>query len=165
MVCSIVILLIVAYIWFVKHKYATEFFALIALLVLLTAFCIAGGIGSAIWDDNAVDTVVSSKELYALNDTSELYGSFFLGCGKIDSRNYYYYISKEQYGYQSNKMYIDPLENNIYIVITETTPSVEKHVISSTSHSLWAFVVGVKKYTVFNIPDGSLVNDYSIDME
>jgi hypothetical protein len=87
------------------------------LISLLVCGLIIPGIAMAF----EADTVITGEEatkLYALKDNSGVSGSFFLGCGSVETDNYIYYITYEEgKGYEVEKqgsnynVYIDYLTN------------------------------------------------------
>ena len=108
--------------------------------------------------------IKETKELYALQDSNEISGSFFLGSGRIDEEMYYVYIVKEDRGKQMQTLKIET--NDIYLNDNVDTPTLD--IYSKDFKYRWmywfAMSIGNCEY-VFNIPSGSIDYEYNIDLK
>ena len=108
--------------------------------------------------------VKETKELYALQDSNEISGSFFLGCGRIDEEMHYVYIVKEDKGKQIQTLEIDT--NKIYLNDNVDTPTLD--IYSKDFKYGWMYWFAVPRGDceyVFNIPSGSIDYKYNIDLK
>ena len=121
-------------------------------------------IGSVIGCFMPTVDIKETKELYALQDGSEISGSFFLGSGRIDEEMYYVYMVKEDKGKQMKTLKIDA--NNIYLNDNVDTPTLD--IYSKDFKYEWIYwfaMVGTDCKYVFNIPSGSIDYKYNIDLK
>lgn len=108
--------------------------------------------------------IKETKALYALQDGSEINGSFFLGSGRIDEEMHYVYVVKEDRGKQMQTLEID--ENEIYLNDNADTPTLD--IYSKDFKYRWMYwfaMPGIDCEYVFNIPSGSIDYEYNIDLE
>ena len=108
--------------------------------------------------------VKETKELYALQDSNEISGSFFLGCGRIDEEMHYAYIVKEDKGKQIQTLEIDA--NKIYLNDNVDTPTLD--IYSKDFKYGWMYWFAMPRGDceyVFNIPSGSIDYKYNIDLK
>ena len=108
--------------------------------------------------------VKETKELYALQDSNEISGSFFLGCGRIDEEMHYAYIVKEDKGKQIQTLEIDA--NKIYLNDNVDTPTLD--IYSKDFKYGWMYWFAVPRGNceyVFNIPPDSIDYKYNIDLK
>jgi hypothetical protein len=136
------------------------------LLCALTFGVIGGVIADAAGAD--YDIVVTQEEpLIALKDNSDITGKFFLGCGTVEKTQYYYYISYvEGKGYTVQKdyasgCYLEYLNKDCkykepcrVVYQKEYTNPVVRWLIPS-----------MDGWTTYYIPEGSIINDYKVDLE
>ena len=108
--------------------------------------------------------IKETKELYALQDGSEISGRFFLGSGHIDEEMYYVYMVKEDKGKQMQTLEID--ENKIYLNDNVDTPTLD--IYSKDFKYEWMYWFAMPKLGyeyVFNIPSDSIDYKYNIDLK
>ena len=108
--------------------------------------------------------VKETKELYALQDSNEISGSFFLGCGRIDEEMHYAYIVQEDRGKQIQTLEIDT--NDIYLNDNVDIPTLD--IYSKDFNYGWMYWFAMpsgKCEYVFNIPSGSIDYEYNIDLK
>jgi len=84
------------------------FSTILVVFFIFLVFALLGEIGAKHEkSQNFGITYISS-----LSTNSSLSGSFFLGCGSIENKNYYYFISNSELGYRIAKIEND---GNIYV--------------------------------------------------
>ena len=108
--------------------------------------------------------IKKTKELYALQDSNEISGSFFLGSGRIDEEMHYVYIVKEDRGKQMQTLKIDT--NDIYLNDNVDTPTLD--IYSKDFKYGWMYWFAVPRGDceyVFNIPPDSIDYKYNIDLK
>lgn len=122
------------------------------------SLCIASWIGCSEYESgNYVDKINFDTEIIALSDKSSVGGSFFLGCGSISDNMYYYYISNDTNGYRTHKIKAE----NAYVKYTDETPHIVSH--STDIQNEWGFYID--DYYVIWIPEGSILQQYSVDIQ
>ncbi|MBU5331739.1 hypothetical protein KQI61_05980 [Anaerocolumna aminovalerica] len=107
----------------------------------------------------------STTNLVALNDSSQINGSFFLGCGTIGEDTAYKYIVNTNKGKQVRE--INAKNNNVYIKEYNNTPKIEikKWEFINEKYYLFASPAWKDDEVIFYIPEGSVTNNFSIDLK
>lgn len=164
-----VIALIVAVVVFIK-SYAWDTFwnsigwslvglvvgCLFALLISIVTSCIPE-------HEDKVYNITESNSIVALSDSVGANGSFgFLGTGHIKDDLYYYYMVKNDTGYKAEKI---PASDTI-IRYTSSDFKIEKYEASGFKNkSKYIYAVPVGQYYVVYIPEGSIIENYRVDLE
>lgn len=101
------------------------FSTLVSSVIILLIFCVIGLVN--LTTEKSKTFGVSYISSLSLNSSTE--GSFFMGCGKIEDVNYYYYLSESDLGYKvakleiTDKVYIrEDCNKKPYIEFTKYTP-------------------------------------------
>lgn len=161
----VIILAIVFFIWYYKdyHSFADGFVGVIigSILGSLTWFIIGSIIGNFLPNEIMVD----ETKIYALKDSSETNGAVFLASGYSDEKLVYRYIIMTDKGKQiktisTSKAYIEEIKDG--------EPVVKKYSYKHKQGYLWFatnFFNWFKDYTVFYVPEGTVTNDFNIDLE
>jgi hypothetical protein len=117
-----------------------------------------------------IEYVSSTKELLSLKDNGSVGGSFFLGCGSINSEmRYYCYVKDGKYSvaetYRISGTYIleDDSETPRIEVIKLKYKPITKPWIHFRREEFKRDFTPTK--TVFIIPEGSLLKDFQLDAE
>lgn len=140
----------------------------------LTSFlaCVVVLIISVVYTSNIslVPTVESSQELVNLKDNRDTKGNFFLGCGEIDTKQYYYFYYKTESGFKADKVSTDSCE----IIYTDDTPHIDTISLQPVKEEYNLLTIepllGLKtllspsQYKLY-IPKGSITTDFAVDME
>lgn len=108
----------------------------------------------------------TSIELVAVKDNSSINGSFFLGNGTINEDQYYYYLTETSKGIVQQKINID--KNIVYLryIKEGETPRLEEQTTRCESDVLYFLSSWTTKTEYyFYIPEGSITNDFVIDLE
>lgn len=102
--------------------------------------------------------IISTQPLKAIGTDEDLHGSFFLGCGSIDSEDKFIYITKvDNLGYKVQEVDID----NCYIVEEDIEqPYLE---ISNIKWRDWVATSFEDRY-IFHIPPNSIKENYEVDI-
>ena len=105
-------------------------------------------------------------ELQALKDNDEIYGSFFIGSGTINKKQYYYYLTETPKGVQQQKI---EANHNVYLNYTKEgdTPRIEVQKFKCGNELLHFLSHGMGDYSEYYIyiPEGSIAHEFSIDLE
>lgn len=110
---------------------------------------------------------ISEEPLIAFQDDHQIKGKFFLGCGTVEETEYYYYISrKEDKGYQVQK----ESTSNCYLDFIEEdgkyqTPHRVVYEKQWTNPVVRFFVPIFTGWTTYYVPEGSIINDYNVDLQ
>lgn len=135
---------------------------LLILLFVMPA-TLLGAVSSEIADEYAAKTyyVEEDIDIYALQDNLTTDGRFFLGSGHIDDELKYFYVQKTDVGYTVRNVDAD----ESYIQYTSDRCHLEKQAYHFDNWFIdWiAFPKGYRY--VFYIPDGSIINNYAIDLK
>lgn len=154
-----IILATIFFIWFVKH-YSAEIGAVApvaAATLLVLSWLIVDGM-FAIFSPDYIEVketceIVASQEIIALQDNSDIQGSFFLGSGSINNRDYYVYYYKTEYGYKQNKLYLDNDWTPVYLhyIPQGGTPHIDQyalveHTTLIKKPSIWLSLIEYLQY-------------------
>ena len=167
MITKIVVILsfIIALILFIiSFKYQEEGFIIriilsstISILGLLLSFIMIGFITNMVAAFQGDYVTISTQPLKAIGIDEDLHGSFFLGCGSINSEDKFIYIAKvDNLGYKIQEVDID----NCYIVEEDIEqPYLE---ISNIKWRDWV-VTSTGRY-IFHIPLNSIKENYEVNI-
>ena len=137
------------------------------------------------------DKLVSSSKIIALKDNNLLSGTFFLGCGSINNDEYYYYYTVSDEGdIEFNKLSATHDNVKLRYCGDNEQPRVETYyetvnTVLITKPNIWNLsisdYISYHKYsvgdvidnqiqdwhqqTIIYIPEGSIEQNYKIDME
>ena len=132
---------------------------LIILFSTAIYFC-CGGIVGAFFEP--VSYTQTETPLIALKDNSTINGSFFLGCGNVDSKTQYSYAVDTEFGIEIRTL----SENNkIYFKYDEGAPALIKSEPVYSTLAEWLSVPYDRPVYTFRIPEGSIINEYQVDLE
>lgn len=105
--------------------------------------------------------VVEDTEIYALQDNLATEGNFFLGSGHIDEELKYFYVKQTDLGYTVCNVDAD----RTYIQYTTGRCHVEKRSYTFNNWFVSLIAIPMKDQYIFYIPDGSIINNYAVDLE
>lgn len=130
---------------------------LIGLLIVLISSIIV----SSVAESEAF--VIGTREIVAFKDNNSTSGSFFLGSGYVDGDMKYCVMIKNENGSYEMKTYDT---DECFIIETNDTPKMEKRGYYFKSEWLNWFLFNMKlNEYVFYIPEGSICNNYVVDLE
>lgn len=148
------------------------FFAFVGFFIVTAiGLIITGMIGSSsiveshyVRNSNIVD---GPTPIYALKDNFDTKGKFFLISGYIKEDLYYYYLTEDEDGFISLQ---NIKANNVKLRTTDENPSITVYKNDITFDSWWCYIYANtmllnKRYTVFNVPPGSIINEFEINLE
>ena len=168
MITKIVIILsfIIALILFIiSFKYQEGGFIIkiilgsgLSILGFLLSFMIIAFITDMIAAFQGDYTTISTQSLKAIGIDEDLHGSFFLGCGSINSEDKFIYIAKvDNLGYKIQEIDID----NCYIIEEDIEqPYLE---ISNVKWRDWVIKFFENRY-IFHIPPNSIKENYEVNI-
>ena len=120
---------------------------------------------SAILSLPCKEVLKEEYELHAIVDNSEITGNFFLGCGSIGEDKYYSYIIETERGKTVKTLKIEEC-NDIYFKDTVETPMLKYYEPEFEKDWWYWFAFPIEdNYWVFHIPEGSIIEDYEIDLK
>ena len=111
---------------------------------------------------------INEIELYALSDTSITSGSFFLGCGDINSEPHYIYYKKDGNGFMygqvsayKSRIYEDEtLKNRGFIKVFSQKFADPTHRRFFDEDS-----IKIRRFYEIHIPKGSLERNFKLDLQ
>ena len=129
---------------------------MIGLFLMLFSSLFASCCAETTW------STVENTDIYALQDNLTTEGSFFLGSGHINDELKYFYVKETDIGYTVCNVDAD----NTYIRYTTDRCYVERQTCTFTNDfiNLIAFPFNYTRY-IFHIPDGSIMNNYAVDLK
>lgn len=139
-----------------------------SILILLTGFVLStilfiasSGVATNIAEIEY--TKISDSEIFALKDNSIIGDTCYIGCGYIDEELYYYYIQEEELGYKAKKVQA----NNAFIQCAEGKPHIEtyKPGFANAATYFWGGACTAENRYVIYCPEGTIVNEFVIDLE
>ena len=134
-----------------------EFLIIISSTIIY--LCCGGIVGSFF---KPVSYTQTETPLIALKDNSTINGSFFLGCGNVDSKTQYSYAVDTEFGIEIRTL----SENNkIYFKYDKGAPALIKSEPVYSTLAEWLSAPWYDPIYTFRIPEGSIINEYQIDLE
>lgn len=133
------------------------------IIIILVSAC---GCTTHTWRD--IDRTISDDKIISLDLESVIKGSFFLGCGHIGGKDYYYYYKIESDGAYTlqkapaefSRIYMDTPPENAHVIIVNKDPyptSCRDDVTDEVcKKETWVF----KKEYAFHVPPGTIVQSY-----
>lgn len=106
-------------------------------------------------------SITEDVDIYAMQDNLTTGGSFFLGSGHIDDELKYFYVEKTEFGYSVTNVDAD----NAYIQYSNDRCHLEKHTYTFNNWFVRLIAVPCSTRYVFYIPEGSIINNYSVDLK
>lgn len=97
------------------------------------------------------------EKIVCLNDSNQINGKFYMRRGYIGEKLYYQYMVKLGEGYKANKVGA----NNTTLYYDDNNFRVQWH--EKERH--WLYFSETEKYQKIYIPEGSITDDYSIDLQ
>lgn len=130
----------------------------LSILGFLLSFMIIAFITDIVATFKGDYTTISTQPLKAIGIDEDLHGSFFLGCGSINSEDKFIYIAKvDNLGYKIQEIDID----NCYIVEEDIEqPYLE---ISNVKWRDWVIKYFDDRY-IFHIPPNSIKENYEVNI-
>ena len=146
-----------------------ELFSLIAvfifcefLIIISSAIiylCCGGIVGSFF---ETVSYNQTETPLITLKDNSTIDGSFFLGCGNIGSKTQYSYAIDTEFGIKIKTLSAD---KKIYFKYDEGAPALITSEPVYSTLAEWLSAPCYNPIYTFRIPEGSIINEYKVDLE
>ena len=121
--------------------------------------CCGGIVGSFF---EPVSYTQTETPLIALKDNSTIDGSFFLGCGNIGSKTQYSYAIDTEFGIKIKTL---SANKKIYFKYDKGAPALitSKPVYSTLAK--WLSAPHYNPIYTFRIPEGSIINEYKVDLK
>ena len=133
------------------------FFAVIAIALIVAL------LSSAIAEECADKTysVAEDIDIHALQDNITTEGSFFLGSGHINDELKYFYVAETDLGYTVKNVDAD----QSYIQYTDGRCHIEKQVYTFNNWFVRLIAIPITDRYIIYIPEGSIINNYSVDLK
>ena len=135
----------------------SEFLIIISSAIIY--LCCGGIVGSFF---EPVSYTQTETPLIALKDNSTIDGSFFLGCGNVDSKTQYSYAVDTEFGIEIKAL---SANEKIYFKYDEGTPALIKSEPVYSTLAEWLSAPWYGPVYTFRIPEGSIINEYQVDLE
>lgn len=175
-IINCILALIFFFVFFIMLHSEPSFIKLAIVLtaLLINIVCVVTIISSFKYtiDIKLSDEVKSSQSIVNFKDNRDLQGGFFIGCGEVNTEQYYYYYYKTDKGsYKASKIKADDCE----IIYTNDTPHIDTivQVPDEEQTKNWltlSWMLSIRtsfssdKYKIY-VPEGTITDDFSIDME
>lgn len=105
---------------------------------------------------------VSDTKIIALKDNQNVSGSFYIMGGYVDEDLYYYYATETEFGYKTEKIEAD----NAYIKYTDGETHIEEYEAEFVNdYVYWFAVPSVSNRYIIYCPEGTVTNEFSVDLE
>ena len=106
--------------------------------------------------------LVSDTKITALKDNQNVNGNFYIMGGYVNEDLYYYYAAETDLGYKINKIMAD----NAYIKYTNEETHIQQYRGDFVNDKLIIFGVPLydDRYVIY-CPDGTVTNEFNIDLE
>ena len=131
------------------------FFCVLGLFVLLSPFAIITKVHNAKWE--YPDKPYATERIVSLNDSNMVQGKTYLRKGYVNEYLYYQYmVALNGGGYKANKV-----KSNDTTIYYDTN---NYRVEWCEKRRKWLWFYETQKYNKIYIPDGSIINDFNIDL-
>ena len=135
----------------------TMFSSAMFILGFLLSFIIIAFIINIIATLKGDYVIISTQPLKAIGIDEDLHGSFFLGCGSINSEDKFIYITKvDNLGYKVQEVDID----KCYII----EENIEQPYLEISKIKWRDWVVTSKDRYIFHIPPNSIKENYEVNI-
>ena len=132
---------------------------LIIMSSAIIYLCCGGIVGSFF---EPVSYTQTETPLIALKDNSTIDGLFFLGCGNIGSKTQYSYAIDTEFGIKIKTLSAD---KKIYFKYDEGAPALITSEPVYSTLAKWLSAPSYDPIYTFRIPEGSIINEYQVDLE
>lgn len=138
-------------------------FGFMWFLAIMICALLAMLFSSAIAEVDAAKTysVTEDIEIYALQDDVGSEGEFFIGSGHISNELKYFYVEKTELGYTVRDIDADCT----YIQYTTDRCHIEKQAYTFDNWFVRLIAIPMSERYVIYIPEGSIVNNYTVDLK
>ena len=164
------ILVVIFSIWFIKFLHDDGYgfvggfffwlsmtFLVFLLSVVMIGFCSSVAV---IFPQTCEKT--STEYIIALNDSTGINGrAGFLGSGYVEDELYYYYMTDTKEGFHAKKIKAD----DTYVRYSNE-PIVETYTATNFKNKfLWLIAFPINSSHIVYIPEGSIIENYRIDLK
>lgn len=164
------ILVVIFSIWFIKilHddgcSFVGGFFFWLSMtfLVFLLSVAMIGFCSSVAVIFPQTCEKSSTEHIIALNDSTGVNGrAGFLGSGYVEDELYYYYMTDTKEGFQAKKIKAE----DTYVRYSDES-IIETYTATNFKNKLlWLIALPINSYHIVYIPEGSIIENYRIDLE
>lgn len=164
------ILVVIFSIWFIKFLHDDGygfvggfFFCLfMTFLVFLLSVAMIGFCSSVAVIFPQTCEKTSTEYIIDLNDSTGVNGrAGFLGSGYVEDELYYYYMTDTKEGFQAKKIKAD----DTYVRYSNE-PIVETYTATNFKNKfLWLIAFPINSFHIVYIPEGSIIENYRIDLK
>lgn len=148
---------------------ATEVTMCVAIVTayMLAALCIHVVTNESLSDSFTHYEKDSEWTIYALNDSSDMKGHFFLGTGSVESNLYYYYIRDTARGQQIEKVRVSDayLKYDDKCYIEKYSRYYNDDLKTKLLTTKLFDKCDYNSYYVIHIPEGSVTNEFIVDLQ
>lgn len=132
--------------------------AVLGFMILVLTILLSSGICHISCDKTWYTS--SDVEIHALQDNITTEGSFFLGSGQVDGNLKYFYVEDTEFGYTIRDVDAD----NTYIKYTDGECHMETQSYEFDNWFVRLIAVPMTERRIFYIPEGSILQNYNIDL-
>ena len=164
------ILVVIFSIWFIKFLHDDDysfvggffFWLFVTFLAFLLSLAMIGLCSSVAVIFPQTCEKSSTEHIIALNDSTGVNGrAGFLGSGYVEDELYYYYMTDTKEGFQAKKIKAE----DIYVRYSDE-PIVETYTATNFKNKLlWLIALPINSYHIVYIPEGSIIENYRVDLE
>ena len=164
------ILVVIFSIWFIKFLHDDDcsfiggffFWLFMTFLVFIFSVAMIGFCSSVAVIFPQTCEKTSTEHIITLNDSTGVNGrAGFLGSGYVEDELYYYYMADAKEGFQAKKIKAE----DTYVRYSDE-PIVETYTATNFKNKLlWLIALPIKSFHIVYIPEGSIIENYRIDLE
>lgn len=164
------ILVVIFSIWFIKFLHDDGcgfvggffFWLSMTFLVFLLSVAMIGFCSSVAVIFPQTCEKTNTEHIIALNDSTGVNGrAGFLGSGYVEDELYYYYMTDTKEGFQAKKIKAE----DTYVRYSDEA-IVETYTATNFKNKLlWLIALPIKSFHIVYIPEGSIIENYQIDLE
>lgn len=125
------------------------------MLTVILDLCAWGIFAGVAIETTKTPEIVASEKIVALQDNSSVSGSFFLGSGSVDNKNYYAFYYETENGFKYMTLDAESTRNPVYIkYITSNTETphidqyavVERKSLNTDANPIWFSLIAFFQY-------------------
>jgi len=154
-------------IWLIKINDEIELALFFTFILSVVIFSVSFALG-------CIDTKYEKSNVFgvtyisSISANSNISGDFFLGSGTIESKNYYYFVVKSDFGYQIDKIEIT---NEVYLREDgDNKPFIEYTKYNCTYQNWFSRIFFKKKMfnedreIIIHVPKNTVIKNYNVDI-
>lgn len=133
---------------------------ILSLIIFTTCSLAVAAIGSVLPEEEYLYQE-TSLPIISLEDNMKQQGNFFLGTGTADEQLYYYFVLNTEHGFKVENV----SAKDTYIRYDSQPRIIIKRAIGFKNWYNYIWAIPIKTQNVIYVPEGTIINNYNIDLQ